>query len=219
MTAPGNLPIAVLLDWDNTLVDSWPIIYEALRETFVALDRQPWTLEETKQRVHHSLRDSFPELFGDDWQRAMRLYFDTFEQQHLDRLTPLPGAESLLKELQAKGIYAGLVSNKTGRYLRIEVEHLGWQGYFGRTVGAGDAALDKPAKDGVLMALEGSNIQPGISVWFVGVSTVDMEIAHNAGCLSILMREKPPVSGEFNGFPPAWHTPSCDELAAYLIGL
>ncbi len=219
MTAPGNLPIAVLLDWDNTLVDSWPIIYEALRETFVALDRQPWTLEETKQRVHHSLRDSFPELFGDDWQRAMRLYFDTFEQQHLDRLTPLPGAESLLKELQAKGIYAGLVSNKTGRYLRIEVEHLGWQGYFGRTVGAGDAALDKPAKDGVLMALEGSNIQPGISVWFVGDSTVDMEIAHNAGCLSILMREKPPVSGEFNGFPPAWHTPSCDELAAYLIGL
>ena len=219
MTAPGKLPIAVLLDWDNTLVDSWPIIYEALRETFVALDRQPWTLEETKQRVHHSLRDSFPELFGDDWQRAMRLYFDTFEQQHLDRLTPLPGAESLLKELQAKGIYAGLVSNKTGRYLRIEVEHLGWQGYFGRTVGAGDAALDKPAKDGVLMALEGSNIQPGISVWFVGDSTVDMEIAHNAGCLSILMREKPPVSGEFNGFPPAWHTPSCDELAAYLIGL
>ena len=64
MTPPARLPAAVLLDWDNTLVDSWPVIHEALCETFLALERQPWTLEETKQRVHHSLRDSFPDLFG-----------------------------------------------------------------------------------------------------------------------------------------------------------
>ncbi len=219
MMAPATLPAAVLLDWDNTLVNSWPMIHEALCETFRALNRQPWTLEETKQRVHLSLRDSFPDLFGDDWQRAMQLYYDAFERRHLSRLTPLPGAESLLQELHAKGIYTGLVSNKTGRYLRIEVEHLGWHGYFRRTVGAGDAARDKPAKDAVLMALEGSNIQPGIAVWFVGDSTADMEIAHNADCLPVLMREKPPVSGEFKGFPPAWHTPSCDELTAYIVGL
>ena len=219
MTPPARLPAAVLLDWDNTLVDSWPVIHEALCETFLALERQPWTLEETKQRVHHSLRDSFPDLFGDDWQRAMQIYFDAFERQHLCRLTPLSGAEQLLKELQAKGIYLGLVSNKTGRYLRIEVEHLGWRQYFSRTVGAGDAARDKPAEDAVLMALNGSNIPPGIAVWFVGDSIADMEIAHNAGCLPVLMRENPPESGEFSRYPPAWHTPSCRELAAYIVGL
>ncbi len=219
MTPPAKLPAAVLLDWDNTLVDSWPMIYQALRETFVAMKRQPWTLEETKQRVHLSLRDSFPALFGEEWERAMQLYYDAFEQQHLDRLTPLPGAERLLKDLHAKGIYLGLVSNKTGRYLRIEVEHLGWHRYFTRTVGAGDAARDKPAKDGVLMALDGSNISPGIAVWFAGDSPADMEIAHNAGCYPVLIRKNPPEFDEFSRFPPAWHTPGCSELAAYIDGL
>lgn len=219
MTAPAKLPAAVLLDWDNTLVDSWPMIYGALRETFLALKRQPWTLEETKQRVHRSLRDSFPDLFGEDWQRAMQLYYDAFEQRHLNQLTPLPGAERLLRELRAKEIYLALVSNKTGRYLRIEVEHLGWRGYFTRAVGAGDAARDKPAKDAALMALEGSNLPPDAVIWFVGDSASDMEIAHNAGCIPILMRENPPESDEFAAFPPAWHAPSCRELAAYLGGL
>ncbi|HLJ20402.1 MAG TPA: HAD hydrolase-like protein, partial [Stellaceae bacterium] len=60
-------PRAILFDWDNTLVDSWPVIHEALVVTFEGMGHVPWTLEETKQRVRHSLRDAFPRLFGDRW--------------------------------------------------------------------------------------------------------------------------------------------------------
>jgi phosphoglycolate phosphatase len=219
MTPPRTRPTAVLLDWDNTLVDSWPNMYESLRETFLAMNRAPWTIEETKQRVHLSLRDSFPVLFGNDWQRAMKIYYESYERRHADKITPLPDAETLLKELKAKKIYLALVSNKTGPYLRIEVEYLGWQEYFACAVGAGDAARDKPAKEAVHMALVGSNILPGSSVWFVGDSAVDMEIAHNAGCFPVLLRENSPASGEFAEYPPAWHTPSCGELAGHIVGL
>ena len=219
MTPPTTLPRAVLLDWDNTLVDSWPNIYESLRETFLAMNHPPWTLEETKQRVHLSLRDSFPVLFGDDWQRAMKIYYEAYERRHPEKLTPLPDAEVLLSELQAKEIYVALVSNKTGRYLRIEVEYLGWQDYFGAMVGAGDAARDKPAKEAAHMALAGSDILPGSTIWFVGDSPADMEIAHNAGCLPVLLRENSPAAGEFAQHPPAWHTPGCGELAAHIVGL
>ena len=219
MTPPSTLPSAVLLDWDNTLVDSWPNMYESLRETFLAMNHTPWTMEETKQSVQLSLRDSFPVLFGNEWQRAMKIYYESYERRHPDKITALPGAETLLKELKAKEIYVALVSNKTGRYLRIEVEHLGWQDYFRAMVGAGDAARDKPAKEAAHMALAESNILPGSTIWFVGDSAADMEIAHNAGCLPVLLRENLPTEGEFSQHPPAWYTPSCEELTAQFVGL
>ena len=219
MIAPTTLPSAVLLDWDNTLVDSWPNIYESLRETFIAMNHAPWTLEETKQRVHLSLRDSFPVLFGNDWQCAMKIYYEAYERRHPEKLAPLPGAKELLDELKGKKIYVALVSNKTGCYLRIEVEYLGWKNYFGEIVGAGDAVRDKPAKEAAEMALAKCNILPGSIIWFVGDSAADMEIAHNAGCLPVLIRKNSLTSGEFTLHRPAWHLSSCKELAAHIIGL
>lgn len=212
-------PKAVLLDWDNTLVDSWAIIHSAMRTTLLELKRHPWTLEETKQRTGYSLRDSFPTLFRSDWQRAKRIFYEAFEEQHLKLLKPLPGAGELLKNLYAKGIYLGIVSNKTGRYLRIEAEYLGWHRYLTQVIGAGDAARDKPAKEALIMALAGSNIIPGKNVWFVGDSTPDMQVAHNAGCLPVLLRANSPNPGEFMAFPPAWHATSCSDLEAKIIGL
>ena len=61
-------PRGILFDWDNTLVDSWAVIHEALVVTFEAMGLAPWTLDETKQRARHSLRDAFPRLFGPRWE-------------------------------------------------------------------------------------------------------------------------------------------------------
>ena len=63
-------PDAIIFDWDNTLVDTWPVIHAALFETFTAMGHVPWTLEETKARVALSMRESFPKLFGDRWAAA-----------------------------------------------------------------------------------------------------------------------------------------------------
>jgi len=57
-------PKAVIFDWDNTLVDSWGTIQAALNMTFDDFGLETWTLEQTKQRVARSMRDSFPILFG-----------------------------------------------------------------------------------------------------------------------------------------------------------
>ena len=58
------LPRAILFDWDNTLVDSWPTILDALNTTFEAFDMAPWSMIEARERVRHSMRDSFPKLFA-----------------------------------------------------------------------------------------------------------------------------------------------------------
>lgn len=206
-------PEALIFDWDNTLIDSWLTIHAALNVTLVAMGHETWCLDETKSRVRQSLRDSFPQLFGERWQEARRIYLETFEATHLDRLQPLPGAESLLVSLKSERRYLALVSNKTGRLLRREAEALGWTHFFGRIVGAGDASVDKPDRAPVDLALGGSGIVAGPSVWFVGDTGIDMECALNAGCVGVLINAEAPVGSEFEKAQPAVHFKDCMALS------
>lgn len=212
-------PKAVLFDWDNTLVDSWTTIHAALEVTFTAMGHVPWTLEETRERVRYSMRESFPKLFGDDWERAAEIFYDAFERLHLERLAPTSGATEMLRTFHDAGLCLAVVSNKTGRYLRQEAAHLDWDQFFHNVVGAGDAARDKPAEDPIHMALAGSGIVAGPEVWFVGDSGVDMEIAHCTNCVPVLVRREDPVEDEFNDFQPRVHFRSCIELASHVITL
>lgn len=218
--APGPLalprPRAILFDWDNTLVDTWSVIHHALSVTFRAFGKTPWTLEETRQRVRASARDAFPELFGEDTEAATELFYETFARDHLEGLAARPGAGEALAELAARDLWLGVVSNKTGRYLRQETAHLGWDGHFRRVVGALDAVRDKPSPEPVIMALEGSGLEPGPDVWFVGDTDIDMLCARNAGCTAVLIRDDAPRDGEFAAAAPACHLVAFADLLALL---
>lgn len=199
-------PRAILFDWDNTLADTWPTIHEALTVTFEKMGRKPWTMTETKIHVHRSLRDSFPDIFGDRWEEAGKLYRENFLKIHLEQLTMLPDAERTLKTLAAKPeIYVALVSNKTGNSLREEVAHVGFGKYFRKVIGALDAKEDKPSAEPVHMALDGTGIKPSEEVWFVGDSVTDMECAHNSGCLPVFYGDRDINDGSFVHCPPRHH--------------
>jgi phosphoglycolate phosphatase len=106
-------------------------------------------------------------------------------------LAALPGAEALLQTGAAMGLYMGVVSNKTGTYLRQEVAHLDWGRYFGRLVGAQDAARDKPAPDPIWLVLKDTDIAPGPDVWFIGDAGIDVTCGRAAGCTTILLHGRP----------------------------
>lgn len=184
-------PKAILFDWDNTLVNTWPIIHAALHATFTQMGKEPWTIEVVKQRVSRSMRDSFPLIFGDDWQRAGDIYQQHFRAIHLERLEALPGAEDTLKLLKTMPVYVAVVSNKKGPNLRKESDHIGWNHYFSKLIGADDTSRDKPFPDPVIAAMEGSGQKPGADVWFIGDSEVDMEVAHVTGCVPVWYGELP----------------------------
>ena len=194
-------PRAILFDWDNTLVDSWGTIHEALNFVMGAMGKPEWSLDDTRTRVRLSLRESFPMHFGERWQEAQTIYLDRFREIHLDRLTALPGREGMLHSLATQGIFLGVVSNKTGPLLRREVERLGWSSFFGSVIGAGDAAADKPACEPVHLALAPSGIPAGEEVWFVGDTAIDMECAKNSGCVGVLLGEAM-SEDEFARFAP-----------------
>ncbi len=211
-------PKAILFDWDNTLADTWPTIYKAMAQTFVEMGHEPWTFEQTKERVHRSLRDSFPEIFGNRWEEAGDKYLHNFKQIHLENLTPLEGAEEVLQALQGTDIYVALVSNKTGASLRLEVDHIGWNDYFKKIIGAKDAEEDKPSPKPVLMALDGSGIKPGPDVWFVGDSITDMECAYNSNCLPIFYGDQDLTSERYANHQPVKHFKHHNELIDVIKG-
>ena len=211
-------PQAVLFDWDNTLVDTWPCIIHAMNHTLEAMGHAPWSEAEARARIARSLRDAFPELFGERWEEARGVFYAAFSRVHLDMLVALPAAAEALEALKALGVPLGIVSNKTGAYLRQEVEHLGWQGHFTAVVGAGDATRDKPAIDPVLLALEGSGLAPAETVWFLGDSLVDMQCAAESGCTGVFLHPEPPPLESFGPTPPHLFFRGCEEFLHHLRG-
>ncbi|HYD64740.1 HAD family hydrolase [Azospirillum sp.] len=210
MTDPIRLPRAVLYDWDNTLVDNWGTIRAALNHTLVAFGQSPWDEEEARERIKASLRNSFPKLFGERWTDARDQFYAYFEAHHLEHLRPIPGAETLLETLHGQGVYQAVVSNKNGRFLRAEADALGWTRFFGTLVGAQDAEADKPHCAPVTMALAPGGVAPGPDVWFVGDADIDMECAHGAGLVPVLVGD---AQGEgFSRFPPAHRYETCHAL-------
>jgi phosphoglycolate phosphatase len=216
LTAGVQRPRAVLLDWDNTLVNTWPTIVECYRDTFAALGQEPWTAEQVQARAHGSLRDVFPKLFGERAQEAERVFYETFYRIHLERLQPLPGADQLLAHLKDAGCYVAVVSNKVGKNLRAELAHLGWGKWIARAVGAKDAQRDKPAPDPIYLALDGTGIAPDQRVWMVGDTPADLECAHAAGVFPVLFGGMGPISDRLQAFPPRLHARDCRELVALL---
>lgn len=214
-----DAPAAILFDWDNTLINSWPSIIEAMNTTLTAMGHAPWTEAECHARIGRSMREAFPELFGDRWLDAKKVFQDTFARIHLEMLVPLPGAEAMLAELSGRGIYLGVVSNKTGAFLRKEASVLGWDRYFSRLVGAGDAERDKPAPDPVTMALAGSGHAAGDRVWFVGDTLVDMQCGTDSGCPTVLLHPDPPGAETFPGCEPRLVFRGCEDFHQFVRNL
>ncbi len=209
-------PSAIIFDWDNTLVETWPIIHDALNATLSAFGKAEWTLAETKVRIRKSMRDSFPEMFGDSWRDASEVFYARYEEIHAERLEPAAGAGKMLGALHDMAIHMGVVSNKRGDFLRLESAHLGWDGYFGRLFGANDAARDKPARDPVDLALSGDAGPGDGEIWFVGDADIDLECAIGSDCIPVLLRLEAPGIGEFVDHPPTLHFSDCKALCKYV---
>lgn len=168
-------------------MDSWRTTHEALNITLKTMGYPTLSEEGFLKRPHTSLRESFPVVFKEQWKKAEEVYYDAYQNIHLSRLSVFPGAEELLNFLHKKGVFLAIISNKNGKFLRREVEHLQWIRYFKMVLGSYDLKYDKPASQVVDYALKESSILPGEEVWFVGDSDVDVECARNSRCFPVLI--------------------------------
>jgi phosphoglycolate phosphatase len=194
-------PKAILFDWDNTLVDTWPIIHRALNETLRYMQHPEWSFEQVKGNVKKSMRESFPDMFKERWQEAAAHYQKSYKSLNITQLQPITDAEIMLQSARKAGLFLGVVSNKKGDTLRDEITHFGWDHYFDAIVGAGDAARDKPSCDPAKLALKNYAGAHDATIWFIGDTGVDLECAAALGATAILYGDHVPV-GNFHDEQP-----------------
>jgi phosphoglycolate phosphatase len=216
VSPPQQRPAVLLFDWDNTLVDGWAGIAAALNAAFTAFGKPLWSVEDTKNRVRVSLKESFPVMFGDQWEHARDIFYERFRADHLAHVAPMPGAAEALDAAAAWP--RGVVSNKAGRYLRAEVAHLGWDRHFGAVIGAGDASADKPDPAPILLALDRLGCLAGRHVWYLGDTALDMAAARAAGVTAVLVGDASHDGGVERATPDL-HVHSPHELSALLKSL
>ena len=117
-------PDAIIYDWDNTLVDTWPLIKNAINATMRSLNREEWSLEKVRDSVHKSMRESFPEIFGNEWEKAGEIYKKAYQDINIAQISLLKNSFELLNFVKSLNITQFLVSNKIGTTLRKEVKKL-----------------------------------------------------------------------------------------------
>ncbi|MEQ9115907.1 MAG: HAD-IA family hydrolase [Rickettsiales bacterium] len=208
-------PEVIIFDWDNTLVDAWPLIYKAMVEAFKKYDKEPWSLEETKINVHRALREMLPKLFPNNWQEVGDYYRKVYKK-NMELLKPLPNVEKMLKLLNEKDIKVALVSNKKAYLVRKEVELLGWTKYFQSVMGSGDLDVDKPDPKTVVITLEKLSASSAKKVWFVGDSVTDMETAYASESLPVFYGPEDFNNDRFKNCFPKVHISGYKELIAFI---
>ena len=175
--------VCVFFDWDGTLVDSLPLLFESHNHVRREMGHKPWTMDEYRAIIVYSTRELYPRLYGDQSDTAQKMLYDYIVANHLQRLILLDGAQDLIETLATMKVPMGVVSNKRHDVLRREVEHLGWQKYFHVYNGAGVASADKPDAAPLLFAISQHPARPSIDdIIYVGDTESDLGCANAAGC-------------------------------------
>lgn len=192
-------PDAILFDWDNTLIDTFPLLMSAHNKVRDAMGVPLWSEEEARHNIRLAAKDAFPKWYGARAGEAQKIYDAHVRAHHLAHMDILDGASELLAYLKALGVRMAIVSNKRGEFLRAEVAHAGWSGFFPVTIGADDlTGPGKPSPEGVLMAMEKLNIHEDSreNCWYVGDTENDIKTANAAGMIPVFIENRTMVEPE-----------------------
>jgi len=191
-----NLPIpqAILFDWDDTIIDTWPHLWTLYQEVFHK-HNAPLPSEHYCREM--AVRDA-PKLFCDAMgdtigMKARHEVVDLYQKRYLHSPKPYQGAKECLDYLKSLSIPLAIVSNKLTQFIHVELKVLGWDHFFGAVTGR-DIVGKKPNPVTITHTLKEIHKTPSKNIWFMGDSIVDHETATNAGCFSV-------------GFGPIHHMP------------
>jgi len=164
---------------DGTIVDAFPPIIRALNQTFIEFGMP--TMSDVDVKRHTGKGDcSMTALFGERKEEAGIRFLEIHDEDYLERITPLKGAEALFKWLQSINIPIAIVTSKSQIRAEAQLEVLGWSSYFDAIIGKRQGLLEKPSPAPVLLACEQLAITPASAI-MIGDGIADMKSATRAG--------------------------------------
>jgi HAD superfamily hydrolase (TIGR01549 family) len=181
MCATPTLPILVIFDFDNTLIDS-RIRFADLRAALIDLWATRGQLPAPREEIiRWPLRDivdrageTDPDLRGAAWATI-----EAYEAEGLAGAEAIPHAHGVLEALAARGVRLALLTNNARAATATNLERLGLTGLLDVTITRDEVAALKPDASGVRLILE--RVGPVAVAYLVGDSWIDGLAAASAG--------------------------------------
>ncbi len=182
---------AVLFDLDGTLADTAPDLAHALNITLEKQNRTPLAFETIRPHVSHGatalIKLGFPDIEPDSEQfETLRLLLLDVYRKNLSLHTRLfAGMDTLLAELEQRGMKWGVVTNKPGWLTKPLLDDLGLTARAACIVSGDTTELRKPHPQPVLHACEkiGKHAEQCI---YIGDARRDIEAGRNAGMKTLI---------------------------------
>lgn len=176
---------AVLFDLDGTLLDSAPDLVATLNHLRAGLNLDAIPVDHLRHFVSRGaaglINAGMPPCDDETLAAWRSAFLEHYEQNSYVHSAPFDGVQSVLSELDGRGIPWGIVTNKM-EYLCFPIlEKTGWRSAASCVVCGDTVGNIKPHPDPILAACREIGVQPEDAL-MVGDDLRDMEAGRRAGC-------------------------------------
>jgi 2,3-diketo-5-methylthio-1-phosphopentane phosphatase/HAD superfamily hydrolase (TIGR01509 family) len=171
----------LIFDLDGTLIDSYEAIYIGLKEVFNHFSIPLFAFHQLGTYLGGSLEEILkPFLSPHQIEEAKPVFRQKYLDIYLDKTSLLEGTEEVIEQLFRRSIRLAVVSNKSGKFCRKLLPHLGIDRFFTTVMGVGDGLRPKPFPDMVSAVVTDLGLHPN-EVIMVGDTVEDIRAAKAAG--------------------------------------
>jgi HAD superfamily hydrolase (TIGR01509 family) len=177
--------MAVLLDVDGTLFDSFDAILSAMNAALAEDDESPLRADELRPLIGMPVRRQMALLRGWEGPLAERLahrYYDHFDKRVTEGIPLYPGVRSTLQTLANCPL--GTITTRRTAMVRRMLQGAGLDRFFQAIIGGDRVSRPKPAPDLVQYAARAMGQRTADSV-VVGDSPVDLQAGREAGARTV----------------------------------
>lgn len=184
--------IAILFDFDGTVMDTALVISESFRHLFRKYAREEdFTEERAIEVLGPTLDESMDRYFPTLDHAQLMEDYRAYQRSILDEMVrPMPHAIEVISWLKKKNYHVGLVSSRYCESMLDILNRHNMKEYFEVFIGKGEVANPKPDPEGILKACSMLGVD---SCVYVGDSDTDIIAGHRANAKTVALvsnREK-----------------------------
>ena len=176
-----------IFDLDGTLINAYPAIVESMNHTLRRMNHP----EADPERIIRSVgmgNDGLMKKFFSDREvpEARQIYREHHRVNLVGKISLLPGALALLRNLKAKGKLLAVASNRPAETASLLIKILEIEVYFDRVLTGEAVSQPKPAPDILIALLDYFQVSREEAI-YVGDMDIDAETGAAAGVKTVIV--------------------------------